>query len=108
MKSCLSVWADCWLRHPCISQPSWLNNHAGFGPIPGPVHTVLWTPLQCLSKSVTRDGGMPPALQIMVGFVVGYAIAAIATYDGKSFINQAQIQAAPGFQFLWVSVASLW
>jgi hypothetical protein len=46
---------------------------------------------------------MPAALQIMVGFVVGYAIAAVATYDGKSFINQAQIQAAPGLQFLWVS-----
>lgn len=42
-------------------------------------------------------------VQIMMGFLLGYAFSAIITRDGQSFINYAAIKASPSWQFLWVS-----
>ncbi|KAK9817183.1 hypothetical protein WJX72_010737 [[Myrmecia] bisecta] len=39
---------------------------------------------------------------IMAGFLVGYAIAAVATYDGKHFTNDEAIKSSPNFQFMWL------
>lgn len=41
-------------------------------------------------------------IQIMMGFLLGYAFSAIVTRDGQSFINTAAINASPSWQFLWV------
>lgn len=46
-------------------------------------------------------------MQVIVGLLVGYVVAAVVKYEGKSFISLSKVEAAPAFTFLWVKTFPL-
>lgn len=48
-----------------------------------------------------------PVVQVIIGLLVGYIIAAIAPLDGKQFVTSDKLDAAPGITFLWVETFPL-
>lgn len=46
-------------------------------------------------------------MQVIIGLLVGYIIAAIAPLDGKKFVTSEKLDSAPGITFLFVETFPL-
>lgn len=46
-------------------------------------------------------------MQVIIGLVVGYTLAAITTHEGNHFVSTAKVSKAPAFTFLWTTTFPL-